>query len=403
MNLTVPIDGLEEVRALWAGRGGILGAAASISDAMGADWGLHQTQRRARRVAFELLRPSLLSWPTSTRDWVDALPAQSIRRSLVSDTPGAGIDWATTRRAGWPPIEFHHRRRSRVPDTLLATTTRWTIEQLDDVIRDVDRIDPNIVGPESRIRLAAALGALKTEPLASAHPSTPTRQDLTALRSTGVPWGAVTAVADWLRVVDHDPSRLAGTELDPDPLLAERLFHVACLGCLVRGLRVAGWTLRSTRLPGASTGRPLFVATDLVGDDWDLWFEMAGAWSHYGVPSPYAPAVDGITGTGGPLGADLALVRPDDRAILIECKFSADPTYVGRNGYEQVLAYMGEALSGLVGAVAGLVVGPVEVVASTGRTLTACGPVSVISPTGLPGEILRHAPTLAGAAASMET
>lgn len=387
MRLTIPTVGLEEVRLVWAGRGGLWSAVAAADDQRGYKWSPVLARRRAMRVAVEVLRPQLQAWPSSVGRWVDALPAQSVRYRHIDDQPGSGVDWPATRRSGWPPREFHHRQRSRVPDTLLVTATRWTIEELVRAVRDVDSFDSAILGSDARSRLRTAAAMLGLEPLASSHPVVPTPPDLVALRTSGRPWGAVAAVASCLRTIDHDPAQLALLPLDPDPALADRLFHVAVLGCIMRGLTDAGWRVIPTGLLGSPDGKPQFSAIDTDGRDWDVWFEMAGAWSHYGVASPYGAAVAGITGTGGPLGADIAFVRRPDSAIIIECKYSADPTYVGRNGYEQALAYMSEARSGLVGSVGGIVVGAREVVNSTGRTETAVGPVTVTHPGEVATEI----------------
>jgi hypothetical protein len=234
---------------------------------------------------------------------------------------------------------------------------------------------------------------LEREPLASSRPIAPSRSDLQALRSSGRPWASVASVAAELRTLDHDPSVLASVPLDPDPALAERLFHVAVLGVLLRAMRAMGWALTPTGLPGSPDGTPVFRATDHDGDAWDIWYEMSGAWSFYGFVAPYPAAVAGVPGTGTPLGADIALVRNGDRAVVIECKYSTDPTYVGRSGYEQVLAYMAEARTSIAAAVAGIVVGPSDTVVATGLTRTAVGHVTVTNPEEIEqalGEALRR-------------
>lgn len=387
MTLSIPEEGLEEIRRVWAGRGGIWAGVAAVEGEEGATWTTELARRRASRVILEMIRPQLAGWPDSVRQWIDALPAQSVRHRLVLDTPSAGVDWSRTRLAGWPPKEFHHRRRSRVADTVLATATRWTVERLLDVSSDIDRIDMALLDERERRRVAVAAEMLGREPLASSRPITPSRSDLQALRASGRPWTSVAAVAAGLRTLDHDPARLASVPLDPDPVLIERLFHVAVLGVVVRGLRSLGWALTPTGLPGSPDGGPVFGATDPDGDDWDLWYEMSGAWKYYGHPAPYPAAVQGVPGTGGPLGSDVALVRNGDRAVVIECKYSADPSYVGRGGYEQVLAYMSEARTSLAHTVAGIVVGPPETVVSTGSTSTMVGRVTVTNPGAIEQEL----------------
>jgi hypothetical protein len=384
MTLTFPVRGIAEIRRFWAGRGDVWAAIATAGIDDGVNWTPDLARRRAARVVVEMLRPPLAGWPESTRKWLEALPAQSVRRRVVDGAPGAGVDWVATRRHGWPPKEFHHRRRSRVADTLLVTATRWTIEALTEVVAASDGIDATALGTEARERHDTAVGLLELEPLASARPIPPSGSDLTALRNSGRPWAA----ASWLRVLDHDPARLAAMSIDPDPVLADRLFHVAVFGVVLGVLREDGWTLRPTSLAGAPDGRPAFRASDNHGGGWDLWFEAGAAWTYNGATAPYAAAVSGVAGTGGTLSADIALIADDGRALILECKFSGNPTYVGRNGYEQVLAYMVEVRTGLATSVSGIVVGPPEVVAATGSTRTNVGTVQVTNPDLLRSAIL---------------
>lgn len=383
MMLTIPSRGLDEIRRSWTGRGGLWAGVAASHDEDGVPWTPVLARRRASRIILELIRPTLEAWPGSHRAWIDSLPAQSVRRRSADDVPGPGIDWAETRRSGWPPRVFHHRHRSRIADSLLMTTTKWTIERLAAVVSQVDKIDAELLGELARSRLEVAVDVLDMAPMAPAGAVVPGRNDLRALRSAGRPWRAVASVAATLLQLEHDPASIADLALDPDPALADRLFHVAVLGCLLVDLRARGWTIDVVGLPGSPDGHPQFMATSPEGEPWDVWFEMAAAWRHYGVTAPYPSAVVGVSGTGGPLGADIALVRKGDRAVVIECKYSANPTYVGRGGYEQTLAYMAEARTGMVGAVSGIVVGPEDVVLESGRTATSAGDVSVTHPESL--------------------
>ncbi|MFC3380402.1 hypothetical protein [Couchioplanes azureus] len=231
--------------------------------------------------------------------------------------------------------------------------------------------------------LSAASGLLKREPLASAPDAAPTRTDLIALRTAGRPWTAVAAVAEYLRILELDPTQLARLPLQADPALADRLFHVAVLGVLLRTLRECGCFLKVRSLPGSPVGVPVFTVTTGEGTVWDLWFEAGAAWRYYGVPEPFPSAVIGIAGTGGSLGADLALIQPGKAAFLIECKYSENPTYVGRSGYEQLLAYMTEARNRLAAEVTGILVGPAEIVTRRGSAATSAGTLHVVDPNDL--------------------
>jgi len=376
--LSIPPEGIAAVRSIWAGRGGLW-------DVVGAgdDWGPALARRRAARIVLELLRPHLLGWPTSLTGWLDALPAQSYRQRILEPAIGAGVDWPATRRSGWPPATFHHRRRFRVADTLLATAARWTIEGVANVVEDADKVDSERVGASLRQRLEVARDLLSVEPVCNAAATRPSAGDLAGLRAAGRPWGSVAAAAAALLILESDPGSLAWLALDPDPALAERLFHVAVFGCLVLSLSGSGWALELTALPGDPTRRPVFAAKDPTGRRWDVWYEASGAWGHYDCHEPYPVAVETISGAGGALGADLALISRPGNAVLIECKFSADPGYVGRNGYEQLLAYMTEAKTGLAHTVAGVLVGPAEVIEGPTLTTTAAGPIAVTAPSWL--------------------
>ena len=294
---------------------------------------------------------------------------------VETEAPTSSTSWADTRRRGWPPRAFIGRRRSRIADSILMTTTRWTIEALVDVAAEAERVLPGVlVNVADRVAIASDL--LGRPPMTQADPVVPTRADLAALRSSGRPWASVAAVAALLRRLDHDPSTLADELLEPDPELADRLFHVAVLGLILLELRGNGCQLAPTALPGSADAKPIFAVTTPAGVTWDLWFEAAGAWRFYGLVEPFPAAVVGIEGTGGALGADIALVRPGE-AVLCECKFSANPRYVGRSGYEQLLAYMAEARTGMVDNCVGILVGPDEIVIRSASTTTAVGDLHV--------------------------
>lgn len=62
----------------------------------------------------------------------------------------------------------------------------------------------------------------------------------------------------------------------------------------------------------------------------------------------------------------MLLCLPGKRALMLECKWSAFGSYVGRGGYHQASSYLVEARSGLVTDAWSYIVGPAEIV--TGRT-----------------------------------
>ena len=59
---------------------------------------------------------------------------------------------------------------------------------------------------------------------------------------------------------------------------------------------------------------------------------------------------------------DLLLIDYPNRALVIECKWSSDPSYVGRDGYHQASSYALDTLNGLAHEVWSFIVGPQEIV-----------------------------------------
>jgi hypothetical protein len=384
--ISIPTAGLDSARRIWGGKGELWAAAASVAGP-GIQWTADMARRRAARVVLELVRPHLVRWPNSLRKWIDALPANSVRQRSVGDIPTGFVDWRLTRARGWPPRTFALRSRQRLADTLLLSTLRWTLEELVDLCKDVEQMVPGVTGDLwSELRLAEAL--LELDLVAAAGSIAPTSSDLALVKAAGRPWNMVAAVSRALRVMDHDPHALAQQCIKPDPELADRLFHIAAFGLILRTLESIGWNWRPRKVMGMSGGGPIAFLEDAEGLTWDLWFEAGGAWSFYKVREPFNLASAGVSGTGGPLGADVALVLPNKRAVLFECKFSANPSYVAGRGFEQVLAYAAEATSGLVQQAWGVVVGPSEVVEKMGMASTSVGDICIASHEDLP-EVMR--------------
>lgn len=247
------------------------------------------------------------------------------------------------------------------------------------------------VAPEqlvARHRLGVAVSLLEVEPIASSVPAVPSPTDLVAVRAAGRPWRSLVPVAQELRALSSSGLlELAQRVVAPDGELAWRLFHLAILGELLHALRTSGARVTSLRPLGDALSGPAFEVVDADGRQWDLWFEAAGAWSRYGRPSPYVQAAAGVPGAGQPIGTDLMLVRPDERALLIECKFSWNPAVVARGGYEQTVAYATEAHEYAPGNVSAVVVGPSGVVEGVGYADTLAGPVGIVPPEAIPAVV----------------
>jgi Holliday junction resolvase len=233
-------------------------------------------------------------------------------------------------------------------------------------------------------QIATALSLLNTTPVLDATAEIPSRSDVAAFRAEGKPWNVVVQVTERLRYLSGaNLLELAEELIMPDKELQDRVFHLGVLGEILIALRHKGYNVRSIRpLSGGRLG-PAYEFMSGVGEKWDLWFEAAGAWSYYKQKSPYGEAAKGVEGAGRALGSDILLIQSPKRALIIECKFSANPTYVARNGYEQVLAYAAEMKGKLATDVQGVVVGPQSVVATVGVAETVVGRVSIIPPSAI--------------------
>ncbi len=384
----IPTRGLDETLRTWSGQGQLWEALAAVRDPVAErDWTARDVERRAHRILFQIVEPMLAVWPPSRRTWLEALPAVSYRRRIIAPVPVGGTVWSETRRSGWPPRQFVARPRIRTADTLLVTTLRWVLSELAGIRRAA-------IGGSTREQLVArerleiALGLLEVEPVASATGASPNPSDLMAMRSAGRPWRSVVPVAAELRgLTGTGLLELAQRVVAPDGDLAWRLFHLAVLGEVLHALRTAGARVTSRRPIGDALSGPAYEVVDADGRVWDLWFEAAGMWKRYGRASPYVAAASGVPGAGQAIGTDLMLVRPDDRALLVECKYSWNPAVVARGGYEQVVAYATEAHEITPGNVSAVVVGPSEVVAEVGYADTLAGPIGIVPPEAIPAVI----------------
>lgn len=385
----VPEDGLQEVLRGWSSRAQLYAALAGIEDDWAeVRWSPLEIQQRANRVLFAELVERLNNWPRKTTDWTDALPASSRRVRRTSLNPDPGTDWVTSAvRHGWPPDGFVVNERSRVPDQVMATTLRWTIDQIEKIRKDALRVEKESLKNAARQEIEALLSVGRQPPLQSSVGARPTRQDISALRRSGAPWTQLAVVAEFLADVDRsDLMDFARRHLLPDDDVRWRLFHLGTLGVLLKSLREKGWTLTSERpLSGTSSKGPCYIATSPDGEAWDIWFEASGMWEYYGISSPYLDLMAGVfEKSADPVGADLAIIQEGVAAHLFECKFGGAGE-VRRKGYHQVTTYVTEAVEQLVPRAQGFVVGPDNVVLKSAKLLLDDSPINVVGPRHLSG------------------
>jgi len=354
----LPRTGLDELLQGWTGDGELVNALA-VSRADDRDWTSRDIRQRGQRVALGRLSDMLIELPQSQSEWWDALPPASQGFKNVSRMPSGSVRWSETfRRHRWPPEAFVSRHRRRMTDETAVTVLTWLSERLTDY-KTACQSSPSLAH-----RVFPSIDAMcrAVADLENPTPICPDRADLYSLRSSGKPWPLVARIADVVASVDRDPEFLAYEFLYPEPELGYRLFHLNVFGEILRAIRQAGFRRTWLSPVGGTRSGPRLRCVDPVGISWDLWFEASAARRYYGLHAgPYSDATNSIEGSGGPIGADVALVSCNHHAaLLLECKWSDKPTYVARDGFHQAVSYAVDARDGLAETVWSFVVGPEE-------------------------------------------
>ncbi|MGN9803453.1 hypothetical protein ACTMTB_08815 [Micromonospora sp. L32] len=245
-------------------------------------------------------------------------------------------------------------------DESALQTLAWTARKLERMARDVRPIAPLLV---DRIEhpILTMVGVVKSD-LQDVEALPPDRLDLRSLANSGRPWSSLAMVAASLVRSLTDLDFLAFELIEPDSQLDWRLFHLSVLGEVLATVRSLGGRVRwNAPLSAGESSGPQFQLR--IGQDiWDLWFEASAAARYYQVPSPYKAATTGVSSVQRAIGADILLCLPGERALMLECKWSALGSYVGRDGYHQASSYLIEAQPGLVDNAWSYVIGPEEVV-----------------------------------------
>ncbi|MEV6829215.1 hypothetical protein [Amycolatopsis sp. NPDC051102] len=379
--LSIPWEGVRELFHSWSGKGDLFaGLAAVLRNDEFSRWTKRDVERRAHRVLFENCCESLQRMPVRVRDWLAIIPVHSQVSRVASPAPQGRIDWAATRRTGWPPREFVGRTRQRTSDEALLSALRWTVERMllvyrDASFKDLRRKKP-LVDEQLRV-LDQLVERPELQQVAAVLPDSAVIKDV---RRAGPKWRVVADLADLLRKEDGpDLIALAKAQIMPDEELASALFHLGVFGLVLTSLKAEGHRPVSLRpLYGGASGAAYELES--AGQTWHLWFEAGGLWAKYGQVEPYVEATRGLQRPGQTKSPDIMLINEGSRrALIIECKYSKDYGYI-RRGYSQALTYLTEARTTMIDVGAAFVVAPSEVVTtiSTGRTVM--GPVSFCGP-----------------------
>ena len=400
-SLAVHEEGLLRVLSEWSGAGNLYRAVAAVApNAFDREWSPKDVERRAMRILLLECSPLLRRWPKSAKAWQDHLPTLSMRHRFWSDVPQTRVDWAKSRRRGWPPSSFAIRRRHRSTDHVTLSVLAWTLARLNEAF-DASQ---SLVGPHAVAAQDLAGDVeqilIQTLPildlLDESDESRPTRDDVRAVRAAGWPWNVVAEVAEVFAALERGGTEaLARRLLRPDGF-PEAVFQLSVLGAVLIACEGLGARSTSMRPIGYMTNGPVYRIDLPEQDPWEFWCEAASCWGSYGITDGYRELAATLTMTDGKafqarnIRPDVLLARRGDRAMVLECKFpneSHDPGYVAHGLYQA--AFYAHQLMPAFGSVIGLAVGPSNLVPDrVDRTLGQVR-VGLASPSDLLGLVTR--------------
>lgn len=373
-SLRVDEPGLARVLSEWSGVGGLYRAVAAMADVqVEREWTRDDIERRAMRILLVECTPMLRRWPQSLRIWQDHLPTLSLRKRFWSDVPQARVDWARTRRTGWPPTAYAIRRRHRSTDQVTLTVLAWTLGQLE---RALDA-SQSLTGPhaEGAAALASDVEVIveQTLPLLrlldEAGDSVPTRDDVRAVRGAGWPWKVVGEVAEvFLALERGGADALARRLLRPDGF-PDAIFQLSVLGAVLNACEARGARIVSLRPIGHLTDGPVYRVDWPDSPPWEVWCEAAAAWACYELEDTYrnlAATMTKVSGTSFSarnIRPDIVIAAPGQAVAVLECKYpfeTLDPGYVGHGLYQA--AFYAHQMAPKFPNVLGASIGPKELV-----------------------------------------
>lgn len=388
--------GLSRVLAEWSGVGGLYNAVAAMSDSpLEREWSRTDIERRAMRILLLECSPMLARWPRSTRAWQDYLPTLSFRTRFWSDVPQTRVDWASTRRTGWPPTSYAIRRRRRSTDQVALNVLAWTLGRLAQAFDS----SQSLTGPQAATatQLASNVQSIVEQSLPLlqlldvADGAPPVRDDIRAVRAAGWPWKAVAEVAEVFIALERGGAdALARRLLRPDGF-PESIFQLSVLGSILNACESEGARIVSLRPIGHLTDGPVYRAEWRDGQPWEIWCEAARAWSWYDLDDTYRDLAATMTLASGSdfsarnIRPDLVIAAPGRAAAVLECKYpseSLDPGYVGHGLYQA--AFYAHQFEPNFPSVLGASVGPEELVPAPDFKPFGKTQLGLVSPRNMP-------------------
>lgn len=386
----------------WSGVGNLYSAiAATAPTPFVREWSPKDVERRAMRILLLQCSPTLRRWPKSLREWQNHLPTLTSRHRFWAEMPQTRVDWAKTRRAGWPPASFAIRRRRRSTDQLTLSVLAWTLDKLGRALT----ASQSLTGPHTgtvieQLSTDVERCLVNTLPILGLLDETdqtpPTRDDIRSVRASGWPWNVVAEVASFFAAVERGGAdALARKLLRPDGF-PESIFQLGVLGAVILACEGAGGVVTSLRPIGYMTSGPVYRVDFPDSEPWDLWCEAARCWHEYAVDDKYRDLAATLsTASGGAFQArnirpDVLLARRGDRALVLECKYpgeSLDPGYVAQGMYQA--AFYSQQLAPSFDTVVGLAVGPTDLVPNHVYRPLGSVQIGLASPSDLEGVLMR--------------
>jgi len=376
----IPTRGLVEVLSSWALAGGTTSVQA-LSAAVGSlptldaeeNWSLGDISRRANRIAWEHLRPIVMMLPSTSEEWLDALPAVGVTHAVWSETPQSPVDWAASvRRMGaWPPPQtgqpaYLTRRRSKERHESIVSAMAWGRRQFLTTLAEAESLGAS-VPPAARSRIEAVP--------AVATPIPPDFAELEALRLLGTPFAELSTAISMMLTLDVDPLVYARDLLLPNDEFRWRLFHLGCYGEILAEAVDRIGPIASTRPLLAGAQRPTHVLRDgaTTNVTYEFWFEASGLWRLNPGPTAHEEVAKAVHGTRGGLVPDICVVRRRGDAIerlaLAEVKYSRNGQYIFGSGYPEALGYGLEAVRHFGIATLSLVTAPDDMITGSGASV----------------------------------
>lgn len=360
----LPLGGIEALARLWAGSGTLLDWIAPEDWGLDLAWSAAQVRARvADLILGRFARDYLKFLPRHAGEWVDLISQQLQRNVNRTELPTAHTDWPSTlSEYGRYPSELYIERRPIATyDTPHTRVLKWTAG----AVRRAEVLVQSQFGraPLRQDERKVLTCALELAEVASASDAIkPSDIDLDICKSSGAVWLLVGRFAEELSALWFGSPTKQFFSLAPTlPEFGHQLFEIGALGTVLNELRKKfgsqGWSAENP-LAAAKSNRPC-LAWSNADAQIRIFFQTTPIAATVG-SAPYLSLARKIGGGSLRPDAWIAISGNSDADLILECKYSHDPSYVA-SAITQLIGYNEEYPS--TGRLRLLVaVGPAEVI-----------------------------------------